>query len=418
MRYIFHIDVDSAFLSWTAVERLELAKNTPASIQTPLDTLDIRTIPSAIGGDVEKRHGIILAKSTSAKKYGIVTGEPIVKALKKCPNLYLFPPDHALYARQSEKLMQLLSNYSPVLEKYSIDESFLDMTGIVHTKDEAVALAKEIKDTVEQELKFTVSIGISSNKLLAKMGSDLQKPNHVTTLFKEEIQKKMWPLPCNHLFFVGKATESKLKALRIRTIGDIAKTDRNLLISELKSHGEKIWYYANGMDDSPVTPNEGPNKGYGNSITLPKDAQTSAECKKVILSLTENVAARLRRNQVKAGSVSVTLRYNIHDNHSHQAVLENPTNTTEELYLAYCNIFDRFWNGSPVRLIGISAGKIISASAATRQLSFFEDHTKLEKWEKLDQTIDEIRSKFGNDAVQRATFLGGDLEHMTGKNKN
>ncbi len=414
MRFIFHVDVDSAFLSWTAVQRLELAKDNPDSVQ---EQLDIRTIPSAIGGDIEKRHGIILAKSTPAKKYGIVTGEPIIKALQKCPNLYLVSPDHTLYTEQSGKLMALLSQYSPVLEKYSIDESFLDMTGIVHAKEEAISLARQMKDHIEKELKFTVSIGVSSNKLLAKMGSDLQKPNHVTTLFKEEIPEKMWPLPCGSLFFVGKVTEAKLKALRIHTIGDIAKTERSLLISELKSHGEKIWYYANGMDDSSVVPNEGPHKGYGNSITLPKDAATAAECKKVILSLTENVAARLRRNQVKAGSVSVTLRYNIHDNHSRQTVLENPTNTTEELYLAYCKIFNQFWNGSPVRLIGVSTGKIIPASSATRQLSFFDDH-KMEKWEKLDKTIDNIRSKFGNDAVKRAAFLEGDIDHMTGKNKS
>lgn len=227
----------------------------------------------------------------------------------------------------------------------------------------------------------------------------------------------MWPLPCGNLFFVGKATEAKLKSFHVRTIGDIAKMNRNLLISELKSHGEKIWYYANGMDDSPVVPNEGPHKGYGNSITLPKDATTSADCKKIILSLTENVATRLRRNQVKAGSISVTLRYHIHDNHSRQTVLENPTNTTEELYLAYCKIFDQFWNGSPVRLIGVSTGKIIPASSAARQLSFFDDN-KMEKWEKLDKTIDHIRSKFGNDSVKRAAFLEGDVDHMTGKNKS
>lgn len=416
MHFIFHVDVDSAFLSWTAVHRLALAGNDSNSIKEE-EPLDIRTIPAAIGGDVEKRHGIILAKSTPAKKYGIVTGEPIIKALQKCPNLYLVPPDHALYSEQSKKLMNLLSQYSPVLEKYSIDESFLDMTGIVHTKEDAVILANEIKDHIEKELKFTVSIGISSNKLLAKMGSDLQKPNHVTTLFKEEIPKKMWPLPCGNLFFVGKATEAKLKSFHVRTIGDIAKMNRNLLISELKSHGEKIWYYANGMDDSPVVPNEGPHKGYGNSITLPKDATTSADCKKIILSLTENVATRLRRNQVKAGSISVTLRYHIHDNHSRQTVLENPTNTTEELYLAYCKIFDQFWNGSPVRLIGVSTGKIIPASSAARQLSFFDDN-KMEKWEKLDKTIDHIRSKFGNDSVKRAAFLEGDVDHMTGKNKS
>lgn len=407
MRFIFHIDVDSAFLSWTAVHKLELDKN----------ALDLRTIPSAIGGDIEKRHGIILAKSTPAKKYGITTGEPIIKALQKCPDLYLVPPDHSLYCTKSNQLMSLLSEFSPILEQYSIDESFLDMTGIVADKENAIELAETIKKRVAEQLGFTVSIGISSNKLLAKMGSDLQKPNHVTTLFKEEIPEKMWPLPCRDLFFVGKATEATLKSMHIRTIGDIAHIDRNILISELKSHGEKIWCYANGMDDSFVTPNEGPNKGYGNSLTLPKDAVSATECKKVILSLTENVAARLRHNQVKAGSVSVILRYTIHDNQSHQTVLENPTYITEELYLSYCKLFDQFWNGSPVRLIGISTGKIIPAASASRQLSFFDDN-RIEKWEKLNQTIDTIRTKYGNDAVKRAAFLNGDMNHMTGKNKS
>lgn len=404
MRIIFHIDVDSAFLSWEAAERLRIDKN----------AIDLRTIPSAVGGDVETRHGIILAKSTLAKRYGVQTGEPIVKALQKCPTLVLVPPNHKLYQAQSKLLMQLLSAYSPIFEQYSIDESFLDMTGIVFDETEAVTLAHRIKSQVERELGFTVSIGVSSNKLLAKMGSDLKKPNHVTTLFQYEIEKKMWPLPCGDLFFVGKATRKRLLEMRIRTIGDIAHAERSLLQSEFKSHGDKIWCYANGIDDSPVIAEASPNKGYGNSVTLSKDATTTKECKKVILSLTENVGFRLRKEHVKAGMVSITLRYKIHENQSRQMVLENPTDITEELYLHYCQLFDKLWNGFPVRLIGISTGKIIPASSAFRQLSLFDDN-QMDKWEKLDKSLDYIRNKFGNDSVKRATFLEGDIPHMTGK---
>ena len=259
-RIIFHIDVNSAYLSWTAVEQLKSGA-----------ALDIRTIPAIIGGDRKSRHGVVLAKSIPAKKYGIHTGEPVANALRKCPDIHMEPPDHALYHEYSRRLMEFLHTYTPDIEQVSVDECYLDFTGIAHRYHSYVSAAFEIKDRVREKFGFTVNIGISSNKLLAKMASDFEKPDRVHTLFPEEIKVKMWPLPVRELYMAGGSSVETLKKLGIRTIGELAQADPKILELHLKSHGRMLWNFANGIDDSPVVTWKTEAKGIGNSTTLPAD---------------------------------------------------------------------------------------------------------------------------------------------------
>ena len=267
---IYHIDVNSAFLSWTAVKRL---RDNP-------EALDIRTIPAVIGGDEKKRHGIVLAKSVPAKAYGIQTGEPLVQTRKKCPDILIVPPDFATYVSMSEQLMNFLKQTAPVVEQYSIDEAFCDMTGTGLLYGDPVAFAHQLKDDILNRFGFTVNIGISTNKLLAKMASDFKKPNLVHTLFPEEIPKKMWPLPVGELFFVGPSMCKKLEALGIHTIGDVAASNPQLLVSHFKKHGELIWNYANGFDIELPVNHKAANKSFGNSVTLHFDVTDAENAKK------------------------------------------------------------------------------------------------------------------------------------------
>lgn len=392
-RVIFHIDVNSAFLSWEAVERLKNG-----------ETVDLRTIPSAVGGDIATRHGVILAKSIPAKKYKITTGEPVVDALRKCPELVLVKPDHAMYHEKSNAFMAILRQYSDLVEPCSIDEAFVDMTGTERLFGTPVEAANRIKDQIRKELGFTVNVGISTVKLLAKMASDFEKPDKVHTLFPEEIEKKMWPLPVRDLFFVGKASERRLYSMGIRTIGELAKADRSVIEQTLKKHGEVLWRYANGMDDSRVEPEVADNKGYGNSTTISFDVTDAKTAKSILLSLTDKVCKRLRRDDVKVESVTVQIRFHDLTRASHQCPLDAATNITQEIYQTVCILFDEMWDGTPIRLLGVSTAKV-SRENSGRQLSLFDD-TDYEKLEKLDKAMDAIRRKYGAGAVQRAAFIG------------
>lgn len=393
-KVIFHIDVNSAFLSWEAVHR----------IRDLGETIDLREIDSAIGGDISKRHGIILAKSVSAKKYQVKTGEPITEALKKCPHLVLVPPNRPIYEEFSQAFMEILRQYSPSVEQYSIDEAFVDMTGMELLFGAPIESAHRIKRQIYEELGFTVNIGIAGNKLLAKMASDFEKPDKVHTLFLEEIEEKMWPLPVGELFFVGKSTEKKLHTLGIKTIGQLAKSDRELLKSHLKKHGEVIWDFANGIDVSDVTSKSTENKGYGNSTTIPFDVKDPETAKTILLSLAETVSARLREHGVKIEVISVQIRYSDLTRNSHQCVLNSGTNVTDEIYHTACRLFDEFWDGTPIRLLGIQTSRI-SDQGDYRQINLFENEEKHEKLQKLDQAMDKIRNRYGKDAIKRASFM-------------
>lgn len=392
-RVIFHIDVNSAFLSWEAVYRLRCLG----------ESLDLRDIPSAVGGEMAKRHGVILAKSTPAKKYNVRTGEPIVDALKKCPNLVIVEPNRELYARNSKALMEILRKYSDTVEQFSIDEAFVDMTGTELLFGKPLEAAYTMRDEIYEKLGFTVNVGISSNKLLAKMAGEFEKPNKVHTLFPEEIREKMWPLPVRELFLVGGASEQKLKSLGINTIGELAQADPGMLRAALKKHGEAIWNFANGKDVALVESEAPDNKGYGNSVTIAFDVTDGDTAKNILLSLSETVGRRLRRDEVWIETVSVTIRYFDLKRTSHQCVLEHATNITDEIYRAACRLFDELWDGTPIRLLGVQTGKV-TREGENRQLSLFDD-TDYEKLEKLDRAMDSIRERFGPDAVRRASFL-------------
>ncbi len=400
---IFHIDVNSAFLSWEASYRIHHLGG----------TVDLRTIPSAVGGNISKRRGIVLAKSIPAKKYHIQTGEPITDALRKCPNLIIVPPNYELYEKNSKAFMNILRKYTDKVEQYSIDEAFMDMTGTQILFGPPVVAATALKDEIHHTLGFTVNVGISDKKLLAKMASDFEKPDRVHTLFSEDIQQKMWPLPVRDLFFVGNASEKKLNAIGIQTIGDLAKTDLKTLKALLKKHGEVIWNFANGKDVSLVEPEPADNKGYGNSTTIAFDVADAPTAKLVLLSLSETIGRRLRKNHVRIDMISVSIRY--HDFHSvsHQSVLETPTNITNEIHAAACKLFDELWDGTPIRHLGVHTGHV-TKDGANRQISLFDD-TDYEKLEKLDHAVDHIREKFGADAIMRASFLNQDkIDHMNG----
>ncbi len=401
-KIIFHIDVNSAFLSWEAVYRLAHRGGKQ----------DLRMTASAVGGDAALRHGIILAKSIPAKKYGVKTGEALWEAKMKCPGLILVPPDYGLYEKCSGAFMEILRDYSDVVEPYSIDEAFVDMSASCHLFGTPEETGRQIKERIYETLGFTVNVGISSNKLLAKMASDFQKPNRVHTLYPEEIREKMWPLPVSDLFFVGRATAKKLFSVGIRTIGELAAEDPKWLRGLLKKHGEVIWGLANGVDSSPVLMEPEANKGYGNSTTTPADVTDVETADKVLLALSETVGARLRMDEVRAGVVSVGIRYWDLSYVSHQRRLYNATDLTVEICQAACKLFREMWNGQPVRHLGVHTADI-SGGERFRQGSLF-DEIDYEKLSRLDKTIDDIRDCFGMDAVKRAVFLGRAIDHMSG----
>ena len=391
-RLVFHIDVNSAFLSWEAMRRV---KNGEA---------DIRLIPSAIGGDRESRRGVILAKSIPAKKYGVKTGEPIAMALRKCPDLYITKPDFSLYSQCSHAFMDICRKYAPIVEVYSIDECFLDMSGTSRLYPDPIEIARTIKDEIRDTLGFTVNVGIGSNKLLAKMASDFEKPDKVHTLFTEEIPTKLWPLPAHELFSLGRSAAERLYGMHIRTIGELAATD----VADLRTvfgvkMGEHLHRYANGIDTSPVLAESEEAKGYGNSTTLAKDLTTAEEAYPILLSLADSCASRMRNDGQKATCVSVTIRDTAFRDRSHQQHLSQATDITSEIYEVSCRLFDDLWDRKmPLRLLGVSLSQLTREDAA--QLSMFPD-PKREREQELDRLIDGIRHRFGSDTIVRGSIM-------------
>lgn len=400
---IFHIDVNSAFLSWSALENLKNGSE-----------VDLRLIPSIIGGDMSKRHGVVLAKSLPAKAYGILTGEPVVNAFRKCPSLITQRPDHALYEKRSHELMQYLRSVCPDIEQVSIDECYMDFAPIYDRYPSPEAAAAEIKNHVRDYLGFTVNVGISDRKILAKMASDFKKPDLVHTLYSYEIQKKMWHLPVSSLYMCGKSSVDTLRKLEILTIGDLAKADPEILAYHLKSHGRLLWNYANGIDGSAVEPETADLKGIGNSITLSSDALTAADCHRALLSLSDTVAGRLRASGQAAFMVSAELKYSTFQRISHQTTLAAPVCTANMIYDTACTLFDEIWDGTPVRLLGIRTSSLVSKDEPI-QLSLFDYQTgaapKNEKLEKLDAALFDIRKKYGEKSITRGSFLSSPDEY-------
>lgn len=393
---IFHIDVNSAYLSWTAVEQLKNGAET-----------DLREIPSIIGGDQKSRHGVVLAKSVPAKKYGIHTGEPVVNAFRKCPNLVMEPPNHRMYHEKSALLMEYLRGFSKEIEQVSVDECYMDFTEAAAKYPSPLDAAFLIKNGVRERFGFTVNVGISSNKLLAKMASDFEKPDKVHTLFPEEVPLKMWPLPIGELFMAGRSSVETLKKLEIYTIGDLANAELDLIVLHLKSHGKMLWEFANGIDHSVVQSEQAEAKGIGNSTTLSEDAKTYEEAAAVFEQLAKSVGRRLREAGQKANMVSMEIKYYDFQSMSHQTQLAKPTNVDSVLYETACRLFRESWNGEPIRLLGIRTAKLVDASEP-EQLSIFDIELPKppdEKHQKLNAAMEQIRKKYGDKAVMKASLM-------------
>ena len=390
---VFHIDVNNAYLSWEAVYRLNQSD----------ESLDLRTIPSVVGGSEKSRHGIVLAKSMPARSFGIQTAETLVEARRKCPGLVIVPPRHHLYKEFSTRLISYLKSLTPVVEQYSIDEAFADMTDSPLLRDHSpVEAADVIRREIHSRFGYTVNVGVSTNKVLAKMASDFEKPDKVHSLFPDEIESKMWPLPVSELFFVGHASAKKLYNLGIRTIGELAQFDKNILCSHMGKHGALIHDYANGIDKSQVLSQQTEAKGYGNSTTLPRDITDSQEAKKVLLKLCESVGGRLKADDILAQVVSVTIKDHLFHSVSHQRTLTSATCTTAELYQCVCELFDELWDGTPIRLLGVSATKL--TRERSHQINLLDSSFYM-KQGKMEKAVGEIRKKFGDNAIFRASSL-------------
>lgn len=387
-REILHVDVNNAFLSWTAVEKLKNG-----------ETLDIRTIPSIIGGDETQRKGIVLAKSNIAKQFGIQTGEPIFFARKKCPNIQIFQSDFNVYRKYSNALYNLLLEYTDKIERYSIDECFLDLTGYIPKPRKLIDIAYEISKRAREELGFTVNIGVAPNKLLAKMASDFEKPNKVHTLYQEEIKTKMWILPVSELFMVGRRSLPKLQKMGIKTIGDLAKSDEKLLIKNFGKYGKMIWEYSNGIDNEEVNYIKEKPKNIGNSITLPYDYNDIEKIEEVLLALVEQVSYRLRNQEMFANVVNVQIKTNEFKVFSHQRKLDFATDSTKIIGKEAKKLLTEIYNNTPIRLIGISVSGLVEKEE--RQISLFEN-VENEKQKKIDSVLDNIKEKYGYEAITRA----------------
>ncbi len=401
MSIIMHIDANSAYLSWEAVHRLRTHGG-----------VDLREIPSVIAGDPAKRHGIILAKSIPAKKVGITTGESLMAARNKCPDLFVAGPNYDLYLSCSDAMHEILTEYSPLVQRYSVDECFLDYTASQTRFGDSVEVAHQIRERIKKELGFTVNIGVSSNKLLAKMASELEKPDRVHTLWPNEISSKMWPLPVEELFMVGRATGKKLRDRNIQTIGDLARQDPNHMKVFLKSAGLLILSYANGIDSSKVILNDDiAQKGIGNSTTLSFDATTRKEALMVLLALTERVCTRLRKLDRVCSLVSVSIKTNAFQGGSHQLQLQSYTSSTSDIYRYVVRLFDEMWRGEPIRQLGVHISNFTKDSLV--QLSIF-DMKNRDHEEKIDQAVDQVRARFGENAIMRGCFANSPIRPLQG----
>ena len=386
-RQILHIDANNAFLSWTAIGMLKRGYN-----------IDIRTIPSIIGGDESRRAGIVLAKSSIAKEFGIHTGETIFSARKKCPQIKVFPTDFSIYIKYSNQLYNLLSQYTDMIERFSIDECLLDMTNYLQNKT-LLEKATEISRRVKEELGFTVNIGVAHNKLLAKMASDFEKPDKVHTLFEEEIPTKLWPLSVGELFMIGKKSVPKLNNMQIITIGDLAKTDINKLIKRFGKHGKLMWEYANGIDNEEVHYKIEKPKGVGNSVTLPMDISNINKIAEIVLSLVEHVTYRLRKYDLIANVVNVQLRTKEFKDYSHQGKLDCATSSTKIIYKKARELLEEMYKGEAVRLVGVRLDNL--EEKESMQMNLFSNES-IEKQDKLDKVLDSLKRKYGYESIIRA----------------
>lgn len=391
-RIIFHIDVNNAFLSWTAVQLLEEGYN-----------IDIRIIPAIIAGDESKRHGIVLAKSPIAKKYGIVTAETIYQAKMKCPNLKIFSPNHEIYQRKSKQLMNYLKTFTPIMEQFSIDECFLDMTGTKYLYTNHLELAYKIKDEIKEKFGFTVNVGIGNNKLCAKMASDFEKPDKVHTLLKSEIKEKLWPLPVNDLFMCGKKTSIELNKMNIYTIKDLAEYDFQKLEKKFKSQAKYLKQAAWGIDESKVEERKDKRQSISTTRTLPHDEENKEKLKEVLFVQTEDVCRQLREQNLYASTIAIIYKDKYFKSTTVQEQLENATDNTKEILKKINSLFEKSYNNMPVRLIGVRLANLTKFK--NTQVSIFDTEIDNDsKEESIQKTVDKINKKFGSSLIMPASI--------------
>ncbi len=391
-RIIFHIDVNNAFLSWTAVALLKKGYK-----------IDIRTIPSIIAGDEQKRQGIVLAKSPIAKKYGIKTAETIYQAKKKCPNIQIFSPDFKIYYEQSKNLFNYLKQYSPLIEQFSIDECFLDMTGTNYLYKDYLKLADKIRTEIYNLFGFTVNIGIGNNKLCAKMASDFEKPNKVHTLYKNEIEQKLWPLDVEDLFMCGKKSKIILNNLNIYTIKDLAYFDSKNLEKYFKNQAKYLKEAAWGIDYSKVeTTKTSKNQSISISETLPFDMLDKEKIKEVLFRQIQEITRELRQKKLFARTIAIIYKNKNFVSYTAQTKLNNPSDNTSEIFKVLIKLFEKSFKNEPIRLIGIRLTDL--QKTKEKQISIFDTNLEEKENSKIEKTMDKINNKFGKSLVAPASL--------------
>ena len=364
---------------------------------------ECRHVPMAVGGDPEARHGIVLTANYIAKRYGVKTGMALWQARQVCPDIVFVPPRMDLYLRFSRMAHEIYADYTDLLEPYGIDESWLDVTDSCSLKGDGLSIAKEISNRMKSELGITVSIGVSYNKIFAKLGSDYKKPDAITTMGRDEYRTKAWNLPVSDLLYVGRSTNRKLQLLGIKTIGDLAKADERIIRSHLGKMGSVLIAFANGLDDSPVRKENtyAPIKSIGNSTTTPRDLENNRDVEIIIYVLAESVAARLRDNGFKCKTVEITVRDNELYHFSRQKKVANVTNITGEIADAAYELFlENYSWEHPIRSMGIRGCDLVTDDYS-EQFSLFSDYEYREKQMKMDEAVDNIRHRFGYYSVQR-----------------
>ena len=395
---IFHIDQNCYFASVEMISRPEL-----------------KSVPMAVAGDAEVRHGIILAKNEPAKKYGIKTAEAIWQAKAKCPELVLVEAHHKKYEYYSKKLREMYSEYTDKVEPFGLDECWLDMTDCVGSFEEAEEVALEIRNRVKEEFKLTCSVGISFNKVFAKLGSDYKKPDATTVFSDSNWQEKIWPLPVADLLFVGRHTAEKLSKINVKTIGDLARTDGDYINRYLGKAGVMLWEYANGLDDAPVAESGYKRipKSVGNSTTTAEDMTSDRQIERTLHMLSESVAERLRKHCLKGTVVQITVRDRDLCIYEKQKIIYKPTDDAKVIYTAARELFKESydWNKG-VRSIGVRCTKLVRADSG-EQLSLFTEIKKEERDDRLNRAIDDINRRYGSNVIKSAA----EAESFTKDNK-
>ena len=385
-RTILHSDINSCYAAIEHLHHPELAGK-----------------PLAVGGDPESRHGIVLTADYIAKKYGVKTGMALWQAKQMCPEINFISPRMDLYLRFSKMAHEIYAEYTDLQEAYGIDESWLDVTDSVNIKGDGLKIAKEISNRMKSELGITVSIGVSFNKIYAKLGSDYKKPDAITTMYRDEFQQKAWVLPASDLLYVGRSTSAKLQKLGIRTIGDLARTDLQILHAQFGKMGDILWSFANGYDDSPVKYEDAhaPIKSIGNSTTTPRDLVDEQDVKIVLTVLAESVAARLRENGFKCRVVEISVRDNELFSSTRQRKLDHATNVTREIAEEAFRLFQENYNWQkPIRSVGVRGADLVNDNY-WEQIDLFSSVEFREKQMKVDEAVDDIRRRFGFYSVQR-----------------